>query len=150
MLIKEVSPGLFRGPFPDIKDISGLKKAGINEILCLREMSPEEKEECKANQIFLINEPWSEVFPPTPRQMTDAACWANMVNPESQLLICCKHGVDRTGAAVFAHRVRNQKWAFDAAYGEMLNMGHNVLFYWWWKKRLKHYSDLQSKGNKSA
>ena len=135
--MKEVSPGVWRGARPDLSQIRGISKR-VKTILCLEKPQVGEETAASSWRMNFISRHWSEVFPPSMEQLLFAAEYCRIAI--GGLLIHCTHGVDRTGAAVFAHRVVNQGWSFEKAYQEMLDNGHHVFFYWWWQKRLRDFA----------
>jgi hypothetical protein len=145
--IKQVRPGLYRGPRPALSDIPYIAALGIKYVLNLEALQPGEMEAFETHGVKLLSQPWSEILPPSIAQMKSAAVYAALLAKRGLgLLEHCTHGVDRTGVAVFADRIVNCGWTFDRAYQEMLDMGHNVFFYWWWRKRLNDFARKYDKG----
>jgi protein tyrosine phosphatase len=88
----------------------------------------------------MVSIPMGEVLPPSIVQLNYISNWLLGASKETPMFVHCLHGVDRTGSAILADRVRFSGWDFDKAYQEMIGMGHHVFFYWWWKKRLKEFA----------
>ena len=134
----QVRTGIWRGARPASADIKAIAEQGVKYILNLEDPQPGEQAEAERLGIRFVSYPWGEILPPTFEQLRVAGYDCRNFAAQG-MLIHCTHGVDRTGAAVFADRVENSRWTFEKAYQEMLDVGHHVFFYWWWRARLRDY-----------
>lgn len=141
-MVTKITDSLWRGPRP--KDLADLKADGFDRCVSLQSGfedlvtdSKLEYEDPFDFQITLHNLDWSNVFPPSAQQVLRLL---SIVRDGTKLktLIHCHSGVDRTGFAAAIIRMRLQKWSFDAAHDEFVQMGRHWWF-WWWKHELRKW-----------
>ena len=128
----EVSPGIYRSAQPAIDDLEDLKSAGIKTIVDLNDdhgIVAEERAKAEELGVTFLHRPMSGFWRPDDQQVNEIL--SQVRNPENYpLLIHCQYGEDRTGLIVGLHRVEEEKWNPEAAYGEMLERGfHPVLIF---------------------
>ena len=149
MTINKVRDGLYRGSRPTtIDDFRLLSKMGFRTVLNLENKDKIVEEEIKQMlnlQILEVSIPMGEILPPDMEQLIYTSNILSCCNSDYLVFVHCLHGVDRTGCVILADRVKNCKWSFDKAYKEMLEMGHHVFFYRWWKYRLKEFTKKYGK-----
>lgn len=134
--IKQVIPGVFRGPQPRlVEDWFALQKLGVKYALdletgahLLNDGSPLQ-EQLNADQygIRVYNHPLGEILPPT----QDELSWAvNFITAHQPVYVHCRAGVDRTGMVIAALRIAG-KWPKIAAVQEMVEAKMHFWYYWW-------------------
>lgn len=139
----QVDTNLWRGPRPH--SLSELKDQGFNRMIDLEygfenlfgyfeydlyEVQCKDTDDIIPNSYFLR---WSDLWPPTKRQINGCL---NLIISHQRTYIHCLSGVDRTGVACMAYRIRAQGWDFDKAYAEWVSLGRHW-WYAWWKYLLK-------------
>jgi len=112
----KVSEGLYRGGQPEENGIKHLKKLGIKTVVNLRTHDTD-RAMLKNTTITYVRLPFS-VFWPKEKVFTRFLKIAK--NPSRQpVFVHCKHGSDRTGAAVALYRIFIQGWQREEAIREM-------------------------------
>lgn len=121
-----VSENVYRGAQPGREGFEQLKKLGVRTVLNLREHHSDE-ESMEGLEFRYIHLPVSTTSPDTNqfeqiiRILSDTAA--------GPVFVHCKHGSDRTGAAVALYRIRRQGWPADDAIREMTRGGYGYHFF---------------------
>lgn len=118
----KVSDTLYRGAQPRKQGFEELKKLGIKTVVNLRRSSRErilaEEAGLKYYQI--------PMFAWFPKKKKFARFLDILSDPSNHpVFVHCKHGADRTGAAVAIYRIKIQNWDVEEAIYEMVNGGYN-------------------------
>jgi tyrosine-protein phosphatase SIW14 len=145
MLIHNVREGLYRGSRPIYpgSDFKTLSELGIKYIFNLEDNTDAikaEKVQTDCRGIIEISIPMGEILPPSMGQLNYISNWTLGASKDNPMFVHCLHGVDRTGAAIFADRIRFSAWTFEKAYQEMIDMGHHVFWYRFWRRRLREFA----------
>lgn len=116
----KVSDVLYRGGQPEKQGMEELKKMGIKTIVNLR--TSDLDQELMAGYEFNYYHLPMNAFLPIKEKFSR---FLEIVSdPALQpVFIHCKHGADRTGAAVALYRIRVQGWTYEDAIAEMVNGG---------------------------
>jgi protein tyrosine phosphatase (PTP) superfamily phosphohydrolase (DUF442 family) len=118
----KVSDTLFRGAQPGKKGIEELKKMGIKTIINFRISNPDETL-IKGTDLKYFHLP---VFTLLPGKKAFERFLEIVSDPDNgPVFVHCKHGADRTGAAVAIYRIKVQNWDVEEAINEMVNGGYN-------------------------
>jgi len=118
----KVSDTLFRGAQPGKKGIEELKQLGIKTIINLRISNLDDKL-IKGTDLKYFYLP---IFTLLPEKKSFVRFLEIVSDPGNlPVFIHCKHGADRTGAAVAIYRVKIQNWDVEEAINEMVNGGYN-------------------------
>jgi protein tyrosine phosphatase (PTP) superfamily phosphohydrolase (DUF442 family) len=118
----KISENLFRGAQPLQKGYPQLKNLGITVVVDLHNTGPEMKHERQIVEglgMRYISMPASGISGPTDEQIAQFLKIV-LANPNDKIFVHCKRGADRTGVAVAAFRITQQRWNIDQAYNEML------------------------------
>ena len=138
---------LFRGPRP--KSLTDLKVQGFYAVIDLESGVYEklqddqyEKEKREGNiDIWFGDFDLSNVFPPKKWEVLNIISVLDSMNRHKRkTYIHCYRGKDRTGFICAAYRMKYNGFAYVTARDEMLRLGFNNLFYFWWKPFLKKYA----------
>jgi protein tyrosine phosphatase (PTP) superfamily phosphohydrolase (DUF442 family) len=118
----KVSDSLYRGAQPRKQGFEELKKLGIKTVVNLRR-SHREQIAVKEAGLKYYQIPMFAFFP----QKEKFARFLKIVsNPSNHpVFVHCKHGADRTGAAIAIYRIKIQNWNVEEAINEMVNGGYN-------------------------
>lgn len=146
---KKYNDNYYRGANPkNSKQYEDLKALGVKTIIDLRNMRDplehkleEKKAEKYGLKYFKIRlRPWT---PPKKKEIEEF--FKIVDNPEYQpVFVHCTYGEDRTGIMSALYRAENDKWSFEEAYDEMLEMGYHNRLYSRLKKFLKkHYKQKE-------
>lgn len=127
----QVNASIYRGGRPDEAGIAALAKMKIKTILNLENDPQAVAEEIRIANLYgikVISTPMSGFWYPRDRQVQRSL--RAMEDPANQpVFVHCQHGEDRTGLIVGLYRVFYQKWAPEAAWNEMEDLGfHRILF----------------------
>ena len=120
--LHKVSDDLYRGAQPGKQGFAELKKLGIRTIVSFRRS----KKDLKLLEGFdfkFVHIPVFAFFPKTKQFAQFLDLFADSAN--LPVFVHCKHGADRTGAAVALYRIKIQNWEMDEAINEMVNGGFN-------------------------
>lgn len=118
----KVSDTLYRGAQPRKQGFEELKKLGIKTVVNLRESSRERISVEEAGLKY-YHIPMSALFP---KKKKFARFFEIVSNPSNHpVFVHCKHGADRTGAAVAIYRIKIQNWNVEEAINEMVYGGYN-------------------------
>lgn len=130
-----VSPFIFRGPAPTTA-IDGSIKATLDlesgaqvlgDDLPLREALL-----CESVGVRCYPHPLGGLLPPSVEELRLAAQFlSRQQSRQEATLVHCKHGVDRTGMVIAAHRILNEKWTPRTAARECLGMGMHWIYLFW-------------------
>lgn len=137
--MKKVDDRLFRGPRPE--STKEMKEAGITRIVDLqsgfeeliRDSVYESERKFYHKDMVFYEMHWSNFFPPTHNEigifllMFNETYWRK----DLKTYVHCHSGVDRTGVAVLAYRLKYCGWTFDQAYQEFVQEGRHWWFFWW-------------------
>jgi protein tyrosine phosphatase (PTP) superfamily phosphohydrolase (DUF442 family) len=117
-----VSATLYRGAQPEKEGFSALKKMGIKTIVNFRTSNKDQKL-FNNEDFYYYHLPMNAFFP----QREKFLRFLEIVSdPDRQpVFVHCKHGADRTGAAVALYRIKIQKWDVEKAIDEMVNGGYH-------------------------
>ncbi len=120
--LNKVSDQLYRGAQPKKAGFAELKKLGVKTIVNFRRRNTDKK--------YLGDYGFKYIFIPVntrkPKHEQFARFLELFSNPENlPVFVHCKHGADRTGAAVSLYRVHYQRWTVEKAIHEMVNGGYN-------------------------
>lgn len=149
-MIKNVAPGIFRGPkpgdlfpFSEFRTIISLE-TGVRDILFNSEhvndipLLVASLEIAKPRQsIFYCDLALSGWFTPLKSDVVQIA-WLIDRAPKP-LYVHCRAGRERTGFVIAAWRMIHQGWSFRAAYTEFLAEGARLPQSWLWKKALMDF-----------
>ncbi|NIO81050.1 MAG: hypothetical protein GTN53_10610 [Candidatus Aminicenantes bacterium] len=118
----KVSDTLYRGAQPRKQGFEELKKLGIKTVVNLRGSSRErilvEEAGLKYYQI--------PMFAAFPKKKKFARFLEIVSDPSNHpVFVHCKHGADRTGAAVAIYRIKIQNWNVEESINEMVYGGYN-------------------------
>jgi protein tyrosine phosphatase (PTP) superfamily phosphohydrolase (DUF442 family) len=107
---EQVTPTLYRGPDPKVKDIYALHEKGIKTIISLRTNSEEKKRKlCEKLGMKWIQIKTGVFLTPTDEQFDQFRSIVN--DPKSQpVLACCEIDMDRTGVYLATYRMVDQHW----------------------------------------
>ncbi len=120
--LHKVSDQLYRSAQPKKNCLPALKELGIKAIFNFRDSNKTEKY-IKGSDIKYYH---YEMNALKPKVHIYKKFLELLSNPENQpFLVHCKHGADRTGAAVAIYRIAVQKWPYDEAIREMTKGGYN-------------------------
>lgn len=147
--MKEVVPGLYRGPRCHPDEIVENK---IDVVLCLQSglwdlatNDPYDNFDFHFYDIQVVNIGMSDFTPPEQDAVNRAInTIERSLKYGRRVYIHCKSGVDRTGFVVAAYRMRVQKKPFKEAYEEWVREGRHF-WYFWWKYALKKYESSLNK-----
>ena len=117
----KISADLYRGAQPDKAGIEELKKMGIKTIISFR-TSNEDQELIKGYTFNYYHLSMNAFFPKKEKYSRFLVIVSDPANLPA--FIHCKHGADRTGAAVALYRIKIQKWNPEEAINEMVNGGY--------------------------
>ncbi|KAF0145561.1 MAG: hypothetical protein FD156_842 [Nitrospirae bacterium] len=130
-----VSDGIYRGPRPNFDE---LKKVAIGTIISLEDnpavVNAERITAAKMN-IGFINCPMSETAPPSPDSLKNIVKEIGKYRA-GRVYVHCRRGIDRTGYAIAAYRIIDERWNCDRAYEEVIAHGHSSIYYYKWKASL--------------
>lgn len=153
MFILKVDDGVYRGPRPSTdEDWALLKKQNIKTILNLEygwyeyfhhEVN-EEMEIAIDEDMNPINMKVSDICPPDEKEIKVAL--KILTKKEKPIYIHCYHGMDRTGIICAAYRIEIQKWKYEDAIKEMMDLGFHSFFYHDWLDILKERYDERPRG----
>ena len=132
--VYKVEEGIWRGPRLTREELETLNPASVINLENDHRAVCDEEIYCKSKNIRFYNIPMSEMFAPSQRKLIDGVVKLDCV--QKPVYIHCLHGVDRTGFVIAAYRMLLQYWSLEKAYQECLDYGHNVFWYWWWKRSL--------------
>lgn len=120
--LHKVGDHLYRGAQPKKEGVAELKKLGIKTIVNFRD-SQKDLELLEGTDFKYVSIPVN-TFRPKIEQFQQ---FINLFKDPAGLpvFVHCKHGADRTGAAVALYRVMIRDWTVDAAVEEMLRGGYN-------------------------
>jgi protein tyrosine/serine phosphatase len=120
--LHKVSDDLYRGAQPEKEGMQELKKLGIKTIVSFRRS----KKDLKLNEGYDFKFVHIPVFTFYPKEKQFAQFLELFSDPANlPVFVHCKHGADRTGAAVALYRIKIQDWKIDEAINEMVNGGFN-------------------------
>lgn len=137
----QIDTHLWRGARP--KSLTELKDLGFERMIDLEAgfanlfSDDQYEKDCAIWGRFLSKawfSKWSDFFPPSSGRISLVVLI--MTYSTDKLYVHCLSGVDRTGVAAMAYRVRVQGWTFDEAHAEWVKLGRHWRF-WWWKYFLK-------------
>ena len=115
-----VNEHLYRGAQPRAGGLSKLKGFGVKTVINLRGAGAEadaERAEAEALGLRYFQVPLGGFSRPDDAQVGRAL--ALIEAPENwPVFVHCKHGEDRTGVVVAAHRIAHEGWAYREAIGE--------------------------------
>lgn len=120
--LHKVSDQLYRSAQPRKEGYKKLKEMGIKTIINLRRRDKDSKH-VKDLGIKVINIPSSARFPKKRKLLRFLEIVSDPAN--QPVLVHCKHGADRAGAAVALYRIKIQKWDVEDAIDEMVKGGFN-------------------------
>jgi protein tyrosine/serine phosphatase len=120
--LHKVSDALYRGAQPAKEGIDELKKLGIKTIVSFRR-SKKDLKLIKGFDFKFVHIPVFTFFPKKRQFAQFLDLFADPAN--LPVFVHCKHGADRTGAAVALYRIKIQNWEIDEAINEMVNGGFN-------------------------
>lgn len=120
--LHKVSDDLYRGAQPEKEGMIELEKLGIKTIVSFRRS----KKDRKLIQGFDFRFVHIPVFTFYPKNRQFAQFLDLFSDPANlPVFVHCKHGADRTGAAVALYRIKIQDWEIDEAVNEMVYGGFN-------------------------
>jgi len=118
----KVSDTLYRGAQPQKQGFQELEKMGIKSIVNLRN-SNDDQELMTGTKLEYFHIPMIAFFPKKNKFKRFLEIVSNPAN--QPVFVHCKHGADRTGAAVALYRIKIQNWKIPDAINEMVNGGYN-------------------------
>jgi uncharacterized protein (TIGR01244 family) len=118
----KVTDDLYRGAQPTKKGIEELKKLGIKTIINLRK-TESDSANVRGSGITYYHLPVFTFFPSKAKYRRFLEIVSDPAN--LPVFVHCRHGADRTGAAVAIYRIKIQKWDTEEAIKEMVNGGYN-------------------------
>jgi tyrosine-protein phosphatase SIW14 len=118
----KVSDTLYRGAQPREQGFEELKKLGIKTVINLRR-STQERILVEETGLKYYHIPMFAAFPKKKKFTRFLEIVSNPSN--HPVFVHCKHGADRTGAAVAIYRIKIQNWAVEEAINEMVYGGYN-------------------------
>lgn len=122
----KVSDALYRGAQPTPEGFARLKRMGIKTVVNLRGFTSDTDEMRGAGLRYthIYSKAWN------PRDRNIARFLKIVSDPANRpVFVHCRHGADRTGAAVAAYRIVEQGWEITEAADEMHNFGFHTA--WW-------------------
>lgn len=140
-MITRVARNLYRGPRP--KSFEELKALGIKHVISLQSGAEDlltesvyEHEVAESFGIVIHRFHWSDITPPTRNQII--AALSVVGDGFTPTYVHCHSGVDRTGVLIMFWRIVQQKWIYQWAEHEWIDMGRHW-WYGWWSFILKRY-----------
>ncbi|HZV58901.1 MAG TPA: dual specificity protein phosphatase family protein [Candidatus Eremiobacteraceae bacterium] len=133
----KVTENLFRGAQPKKEGYPQLKNLGISIVIDMHNTGAgmeHEKQIVESLGMRYISMPASLLTGPTDEQIAQFLKIV-IANPSDKIFVHCNLGSDRTGVAIAAFRMIQQRWSIDQAYNEMhqfhfhtflISMGHHV------------------------
>lgn len=148
MHFSKVAEGFFRGPRP--KSLEHLQMMGVKRIINLQsgfyELVSEDKRENQYPVDFgmeYYDLGSSNIFPPENKTIDKVL---ELLKDGKFTYVHCFSGVDRTGFIVACYRMAVQKWGYQEAHQEFVDMGRHWWFSHWRYSLRKQYERLT--GNK--
>ncbi len=140
-MITHVDRNCFRGPRPpDLKELRidfGIDtiidlESGVYDLIngILPQFPPD-------FGISYYHMPCSDIMPPPAAYVAKALDL--MSDVDRHVYVHCLAGVDRTGFVCAAYRMRIQKWSFEDARKEWINLGRHP-YYFYWERNLRQYA----------
>lgn len=130
--LHKVSDGLYRGAQPKKEGFDGLKKLGIKTIVNFRG-SDKDYEHIRGKGFNYYYIPVNTLSPDRRKFERFLEIVSDPAN--GLVFVHCKHGADRTGAAVALYRIKVQGWEVEKAIDEMVHGGYNFHWIHWHLKR---------------
>lgn len=121
-----VSENVYRGAQPGREGFEQLKKLGVRTVLNLREHHSDE-ELIAGLEFRYVHLPVSTTSPDT--NLFERIIRILSDTEAGPVFVHCKHGSDRTGAAVALYRIRRQGWPENEAIHEMTRGGYGYHFF---------------------
>lgn len=134
----QVSEGIFRGDmdvfvYNDYKSILNLETDFIDLIF---NSANREFTSCFVTGVHYYDMAFSGYLPPSVDDLRIAA--SVIAKADKPIYVHCRHGRERTGIVIAAYRILYEKWPFEKAYQEWIDMGCHWPFYLLWKKALRN------------
>lgn len=137
MKINKTHGNLFRSSVPTKwEHIQELQKSGVSTIINLQSSFIREcvyygKEELLLTQygIKVIYIPLSLFVVPSLQQLE--TIFSHIEKAESNILIHCKYGVDRTGISIAYWQIKKGVLSLEEAISEMVRHGFHKWYFWW-------------------
>jgi len=117
----QVSAELYRGAQPEKRGYAELRQLGVRTVVNLRQGEDWERAEVEGAGMRYVSLPTNTFFPRKKRFRTFLALFDDPSN--LPLFLHCRHGADRTGAAVAIYRILRQDWSAREALREMTRGG---------------------------
>jgi tyrosine-protein phosphatase SIW14 len=117
----KVTENLFRGAQPRKEGYPQLKNLGISIVVDLHNTGAgmeQEKQVVESLGMRYVSMPASLISGPTDEQVAQFLKIV-IANPNDRIFVHCNLGSDRTGVAIAAFRMTQQRWSIDQAYNEM-------------------------------
>ncbi|GAC1624382.1 MAG: hypothetical protein PVS2B2_15300 [Candidatus Acidiferrum sp.] len=117
----KISETLFRGAQPLPNGYPQLKNLGISVVVDMHNTGDgmeREKNVVESLGMRYVSMPASAISGPTDEQIAQFLKLL-LANPNEKVFVHCNLGADRTGVAIAAFRITQQKWNIDQAYNEM-------------------------------
>ena len=133
----KVTENLFRGAQPKKEGYPQLKNLGIGIVIDMHNTGAgmeQEKQIVESLGMRYVSMPASLITGPTDEQIAQFLKIV-IANPNDKIFVHCNLGSDRTGVAIAAFRMTQQRWSIDQAYNEMhqfhfhtflISMSHHV------------------------
>jgi protein tyrosine phosphatase (PTP) superfamily phosphohydrolase (DUF442 family) len=119
--LHRVSGELYRGAQPEKRGYAELRQLGIRTVVNLRQGEDWERAEVEGAGMRYVSLPTNTFFP---RKKRFRAFLALFDDPNNlPVFVHCRHGADRTGAAVALYRALRQDWTVWNALREMTRGG---------------------------
>lgn len=113
---------------------------GIRTIINLQTGASEtETKWCYRTGMGLIDLSLNGILPPS-RDTVEFAIEVLGNKTLAPIFLHCRHGRERTGFVIAAYRMLIDKWPFDRAYKEWLQLGCKWPQKWLWKNALRSYA----------
>jgi protein tyrosine/serine phosphatase len=146
---EQVTPYLYRGGDPKIKDIYALHDKGIKTIISLR-LNPQRKKArlCEKLSMNWVHIPTGVFLTPTNEEFDQ---FRSVVNDPSKrpCYAACEVDMDRTGVYIAAHRMVDQHWSAEQVDAEFKQHHQKT---WWppfrkYRKVVKEYAEHCKENN---
>ncbi len=119
--LHKVSDELYRGAQPEKPGYAELRRRGIRTVVNLRQGEDWEQKEVEREGMRYVSLSTNTFFP---RKKKFQAFLSLFEDPQTlPVFVHCRHGADRTGAAVALYRIMRQNWSIEDAWQEMTRGG---------------------------
>ncbi|MBI4373099.1 MAG: dual specificity protein phosphatase family protein [Candidatus Omnitrophica bacterium] len=139
---RETAPGVYRSGLIPSEAAPLLKELGVKTVISFdNDLKRAAREEKKLRELGIeaVSLPWSGWDVPEEEVISETI---SLIDSEDHkpILVHCKHGQERTGAAIAAWRIKSQNWSFEKAYQEMKSCGFRPFQYGHLKKYVYEFA----------